>query len=80
MPVINFIIITRNSKLKWILLGFQLNTHILEVIVMRYADQQCAIDFDAFVSCVIRLELLFSESIKAQSKIWIMSSKFLLYI
>ncbi|XP_060715820.1 calpain-8 [Tachysurus vachellii] len=39
--------------------GFQLNTHILDVIVMRYADQQCAIDFDAFVGCIIRLELLF---------------------
>ncbi|TSK67238.1 Calpain-2 catalytic subunit [Bagarius yarrelli] len=39
--------------------GFQLNTPILEVIVLRYADQQSAIDFDAFVSCLIRLELLF---------------------
>ncbi|KAB5526128.1 hypothetical protein PHYPO_G00148200 [Pangasianodon hypophthalmus] len=39
--------------------GFQLNTAILEVIVMRYADQQSAIDFDAFVGCVIRMELLF---------------------
>ncbi|KAF5897914.1 calpain-2 catalytic subunit-like, partial [Clarias magur] len=40
--------------------GFQLNTHVLEVIVMRYADQQSAIDFDAFVGCVIRLEMLFN--------------------
>ncbi|XP_017314390.1 calpain-2 catalytic subunit [Ictalurus punctatus] len=39
--------------------GFQLNTPILEVIVLRYADQQSAIDFDAFVGCIIRLELLF---------------------
>ncbi|XP_058237257.1 calpain-2 catalytic subunit-like isoform X2 [Hemibagrus wyckioides] len=39
--------------------GFQLNTPVLEVIVTRYADQQCAIDFDSFVGCVIRLELLF---------------------
>ncbi|XP_060767389.1 calpain-8 [Neoarius graeffei] len=39
--------------------GFQLNTPILEVIVMHYADKQSAIDFDAFVGCIIRLELLF---------------------
>ncbi|XP_073718206.1 calpain-2 catalytic subunit-like [Misgurnus anguillicaudatus] len=39
--------------------GFQVNGEILQVIVSRYADQQYAIDFDNFVSCLIRLEMLF---------------------
>ncbi|KAK9967388.1 hypothetical protein ABG768_001791 [Culter alburnus] len=39
--------------------GFQLNNEVLEVIISRYANQQYAIDFDCFVSCLIRLEMLF---------------------
>uniref|UniRef100_A0A4W4HP09 Calpain catalytic domain-containing protein n=1 Tax=Electrophorus electricus TaxID=8005 RepID=A0A4W4HP09_ELEEL len=44
-----------------LLSGFQLNTPVLQVIVSRYADQQSAIDFDCFVGCLIRLEMLFRE-------------------
>ncbi|KAK7137190.1 hypothetical protein R3I93_017309 [Phoxinus phoxinus] len=39
--------------------GFQLNNEVLQVIISRYANQQYAIDFDCFVSCLIRLEMLF---------------------
>uniref|UniRef100_A0A8C1QFA6 Calpain 8 n=1 Tax=Cyprinus carpio TaxID=7962 RepID=A0A8C1QFA6_CYPCA len=39
--------------------GFQLNNEVLEVIISRYANQQYAIDFDCFVGCLIRLEMLF---------------------
>ncbi|KAM6977236.1 calpain-8 [Aplochiton taeniatus] len=39
--------------------GFQLNTAVVQVVVSRYADAECAIDFDCFVSCLIRLEMLF---------------------
>ncbi|XP_036396565.1 calpain-8 [Megalops cyprinoides] len=39
--------------------GFQLNSAVLQVIVARYADPSYAIDFDCFVSCLIRLEMLF---------------------
>ncbi|KAK9967387.1 hypothetical protein ABG768_001790 [Culter alburnus] len=39
--------------------GFQLNNEVLQVIILRYANQQYAIDFDCFVSCLIRLEMLF---------------------
>ncbi|XP_076841257.1 calpain-8 [Brachyhypopomus gauderio] len=39
--------------------GFQINTPVLQVIISRYADQQRAIDFDSFVGCLIRLEMLF---------------------
>uniref|UniRef100_A0A8C1SSF7 Calpain 8 n=1 Tax=Cyprinus carpio TaxID=7962 RepID=A0A8C1SSF7_CYPCA len=41
--------------------GFQLNNEVLEVIISRYANQQYAIDFDCFVGCLIRLEMLFSK-------------------
>uniref|UniRef100_A0A8C1JPA1 Calpain 8 n=1 Tax=Cyprinus carpio TaxID=7962 RepID=A0A8C1JPA1_CYPCA len=41
--------------------GFQLNNEVLEVIISRYANQQYAIDFDCFVGCLIRLEMLFSN-------------------
>ncbi|KAJ8366096.1 hypothetical protein SKAU_G00149270 [Synaphobranchus kaupii] len=39
--------------------GFQLQSAVLEVIVARYANAEFAIDFDCFVSCLIRLEMLF---------------------
>ncbi|KAK2907102.1 hypothetical protein Q8A67_006087 [Cirrhinus molitorella] len=39
--------------------GFQLNNDVLQVIISRYASQQFAIDFDSFVGCLIRLEMLF---------------------
>uniref|UniRef100_A0A8C2II41 Calpain 8 n=1 Tax=Cyprinus carpio TaxID=7962 RepID=A0A8C2II41_CYPCA len=42
--------------------GFQLNNEVLEVIISRYANQQYAIDFDCFVGCLIRLEMLFMFS------------------
>lgn len=45
----------------WCFLGFHLNTTVLDVIITRYADQQSAIDFDGFVACMIRLELLFRK-------------------
>ncbi|KAK2907103.1 hypothetical protein Q8A67_006088 [Cirrhinus molitorella] len=39
--------------------GFQLNNDVLQVIISRFANQQYAIDFDSFVDCLIRLEMLF---------------------
>ncbi|XP_072292656.1 calpain-2 catalytic subunit-like [Eucyclogobius newberryi] len=39
--------------------GFQVNSAVLQVIVSRYADVQFAIDFDSFVGCLIKLEMLF---------------------
>uniref|UniRef100_A0A3Q2NV36 Calpain-2 catalytic subunit n=1 Tax=Fundulus heteroclitus TaxID=8078 RepID=A0A3Q2NV36_FUNHE len=41
--------------------GFHVNGAVLQAIVNRYADAQCAIDFDNFVGCLIKLEMLFSE-------------------
>uniref|UniRef100_A0A8C1JR56 Calpain 8 n=1 Tax=Cyprinus carpio TaxID=7962 RepID=A0A8C1JR56_CYPCA len=39
--------------------GFQLNNEVLQVIISRYANQQCTVDFDSFVGCLIHLEMLF---------------------
>ncbi|KAM4607890.1 calpain-2 catalytic subunit-like [Polymixia lowei] len=39
--------------------GFHVNSTVLQVIVCRYANAQYAIDFDCFVGCLIRLEMLF---------------------
>ncbi|KAL1006216.1 hypothetical protein UPYG_G00069370 [Umbra pygmaea] len=39
--------------------GFQLNSEVLQLIVSRYADSAYAIDFDSFVGCLIRVEMLF---------------------
>ncbi|KTG03002.1 hypothetical protein cypCar_00034086, partial [Cyprinus carpio] len=38
---------------------FQLNNEVLQVIISRYANQQCTVDFDSFVGCLIHLEMLF---------------------
>lgn len=40
--------------------GFSLNNPLHQIIVARYS-QDLQIDFDNFVCCLIRLELLFSE-------------------
>ncbi|XP_066509328.1 calpain-2 catalytic subunit-like [Hoplias malabaricus] len=48
--------------------GFTLNSSVLQVIVSRYSDLESAIEFDAFVSCVIRLELLFQTFQKFDKK------------
>uniref|UniRef100_A0A8C3A6U6 Calpain catalytic domain-containing protein n=1 Tax=Cyclopterus lumpus TaxID=8103 RepID=A0A8C3A6U6_CYCLU len=39
--------------------GFQVNIAVLQSIVNRYADAHYAIDFDSFVGCLIKLEMLF---------------------
>ncbi|XP_036402095.1 calpain-2 catalytic subunit-like [Megalops cyprinoides] len=39
--------------------GFQINGSVLQILVCRYANPEYAIDFDSFVSCLIRLEMLF---------------------
>ena len=41
--------------------GFQVNSAVLQAIVSRYSDAQYAIDFDCFVGCLIKLEMLFSK-------------------
>ncbi len=46
--------------------GFNINSAVLQAIVSRYADAQYAIDFDSFVGCLIKLEMLFSKCQQTQ--------------
>ncbi|XP_074531601.1 calpain-1 catalytic subunit-like isoform X2 [Halichoeres trimaculatus] len=39
--------------------GFHINSEVLQAIISRYADARYAIDFDSFVGCLIKLEMLF---------------------
>ncbi|XP_066553109.1 calpain-8 [Amia ocellicauda] len=39
--------------------GFQLNNTVLQAVVGRFANAQYAMDFDSFVGCLIRIEMLF---------------------
>ncbi|XP_053154213.1 calpain-9 isoform X2 [Hemicordylus capensis] len=36
--------------------GFQLNNYLLQLIVLRYSDDQYQIEFDDFLNCLVRLE------------------------
>uniref|UniRef100_A0A3B3XPR5 calpain-2 n=1 Tax=Poecilia mexicana TaxID=48701 RepID=A0A3B3XPR5_9TELE len=42
--------------------GFSLNNTIYQQLVARYSDPDMTIDFDNFVACLMRLEMMFSES------------------
>ncbi|KAI4891014.1 hypothetical protein NFI96_026721 [Prochilodus magdalenae] len=39
--------------------GFSLNDSLFQLLVARYADTNLTIDFDDFVACLVRLELMF---------------------
>ncbi|XP_060048001.1 calpain-9 isoform X2 [Erinaceus europaeus] len=36
--------------------GFQLGSHLLQLIVLRYADENLQLGFDDFLNCLVRLE------------------------
>ncbi|XP_049633518.1 LOW QUALITY PROTEIN: calpain-9-like [Suncus etruscus] len=36
--------------------GFQLSSHLLQLIVLRYVDQELQMGFDDFLNCLVRLE------------------------
>uniref|UniRef100_A0A671TE35 Calpain 2, (m/II) large subunit b n=1 Tax=Sparus aurata TaxID=8175 RepID=A0A671TE35_SPAAU len=45
--------------------SFSLNNTIYQLLVARYSDPDMTIDFDNFVGCLMRLEMMFSESHRA---------------
>lgn len=42
--------------------GFTLNNTIYQLLVARYSDPDMTIDFDNFVACLMKLEMMFSKS------------------
>ncbi|KAG7234582.1 hypothetical protein INR49_002211 [Caranx melampygus] len=38
--------------------GFRLNNQLYDIITMRYANENMNIDFDSFISCLVRLEAM----------------------
>uniref|UniRef100_A0A8C4NCK1 EF-hand domain-containing protein n=1 Tax=Eptatretus burgeri TaxID=7764 RepID=A0A8C4NCK1_EPTBU len=39
--------------------GIKLNNRVLQMVVMRFSDDQCQVDFDNYICCVVRLESMF---------------------
>ncbi|XP_036379528.1 calpain-1 catalytic subunit [Megalops cyprinoides] len=39
--------------------GFKLTNHLFQLIIIRYAEPDLNVDFDSFVTCLIRLETMF---------------------
>ncbi|XP_067085469.1 calpain-1 catalytic subunit isoform X2 [Osmerus mordax] len=39
--------------------GFKLTNHLFQLIILRYAKDDMSVDFDNFVTCLIRLETMF---------------------
>lgn len=46
------------------LLGFCLNNAIFQLLVARYAETDMTLDFDNFVACLMRLEMMFRKSLE----------------
>uniref|UniRef100_A0A6Q2WY84 Calpain-1 catalytic subunit n=1 Tax=Esox lucius TaxID=8010 RepID=A0A6Q2WY84_ESOLU len=45
--------------------GFKLPKHLFQLIILRYAEPDLTVDFDSFVTCLVRLETMFSNKHKA---------------
>uniref|UniRef100_A0AAR2M194 Calpain-1 catalytic subunit n=1 Tax=Pygocentrus nattereri TaxID=42514 RepID=A0AAR2M194_PYGNA len=39
--------------------GFKLTNHLFQLIILRYTEQDLTVDFDNFVTCLVRLETMF---------------------
>uniref|UniRef100_A0A8C9XLV2 Calpain-1 catalytic subunit n=1 Tax=Sander lucioperca TaxID=283035 RepID=A0A8C9XLV2_SANLU len=42
--------------------GFKLTNQLFQLIILRYTEDDMSLDFDNFVTCLVRLETMFSES------------------
>uniref|UniRef100_A0A8C5A724 Calpain 1 n=1 Tax=Gadus morhua TaxID=8049 RepID=A0A8C5A724_GADMO len=42
--------------------GIKLTNHLFQLIILRYTEEDLTVDFDNFVTCLVRLETMFSES------------------
>uniref|UniRef100_A0A671S0S1 Calpain-1 catalytic subunit n=1 Tax=Sinocyclocheilus anshuiensis TaxID=1608454 RepID=A0A671S0S1_9TELE len=39
--------------------SFKLNNHLFQLIILRYTEEDLSVDFDNFVTCLVRLETMF---------------------
>uniref|UniRef100_A0A8B9J6H6 Calpain-1 catalytic subunit n=1 Tax=Astyanax mexicanus TaxID=7994 RepID=A0A8B9J6H6_ASTMX len=39
--------------------GFKLTNHLFQLIILRYTEEDLTVDFDNFVTCLVRLETMF---------------------
>lgn len=39
--------------------GFKLNNHLFQLIILRYTEADMTVDFDNFVTCLVRLETMY---------------------
>ncbi|MEQ2181880.1 hypothetical protein GOODEAATRI_016188, partial [Goodea atripinnis] len=53
--------VPRSLAKDYTLPGFKLNNHLFQLIILRYTEENMAVDFDNFVTCLIRLETMFSR-------------------
>uniref|UniRef100_A0A803TLV6 EF-hand domain-containing protein n=1 Tax=Anolis carolinensis TaxID=28377 RepID=A0A803TLV6_ANOCA len=52
--------------------GFKLDNKLHQVVVDRYADDSLGVDFDNFVSCLVKLETMFSNQPKPSTTLsWV---------
>lgn len=51
----------KSLSLSFLFIGFTLNDTIFQLLVARYAAPDLTIDFDDFVGCIMRLELMFRK-------------------
>lgn len=43
------------------LTGFKLTNNLFQLIILRYTEADMSVDFDNFVTCLVRLETMYSE-------------------
>lgn len=55
--------------------GFKLTNHLFQLIILRYTEADMAVDFDNFVTCLVRLETMFSESFTCRSQLCSMANQ-----
>lgn len=49
------------SRLCLSLAGFKLTNNLFQLIILRYTEADMSVDFDNFVTCLVRLETMYSE-------------------
>lgn len=52
---------TVSSILFFPLSGFKLNNNLFQLIILRYTEDDMSVDFDNFVTCLVRLETMYSK-------------------